>query len=783
MKEVNKSVPKLDGEGLTEGRPAYTDDYSPANSLIIKVLRSPHPFAKILNIDTGRAEKLSGVECVLTYKNVPRNNFTRAGQGYPEPSPHDKFILDEYVRYVGDEVAAVAAKDEETALQAIRLIEVDYQILDPVLNFEETEGNRSIIHAENEAHEMFPTGYDPKRNIAGGFNMELGDVDNELKKCPYVVRERYYTQPQCHTAMEPHSSFAYIDITGRLIVVSSTQTPFHVRRIIAMTLGLPLEKVRVIKPRIGGGYGGKQALHGEMFVSLVTLRTGKPSKLIYNREETFEATYSRHAMRIDVSMGCDSLGNIKAIDMYVLSDTGAYGEHALTVFMGAGSKALPLYNKAEAVRFGGKVVYTNHSPAGAFRGYGAVQGNFAVESAADILAQKIGWDPVEFRKHNMIKEGESSPVFRKMGEGAEGVDMVMESCKLDYCMERGAELSHWSEKYGKGKRNVNSASEDSFQNGKAHGIGCAIAMQGSGIPLVDMASAILKLNDSGFFNLYAGATDIGTGSDTILSQIAAETLGVPTEKIIVYSSDTDLSPFDTGAYASSTTYVTGNAVRDAASKMKALIEKAGAEKFGVNPADVIFDGEKISNRYSNCSISLYDLSNELFYNKNQKQLVTCGSFVGKVSPPPFSASFAEVEVDTETGKVDVINYTSVVDCGTAVNPNLARVQVEGGIAQGIGLALFEKPVYSGSGKLLTNSFLNYKIPSRKDINKITVEFAESYEPTGPYGAKSVGEVSIDAVPAAIANAIYNAIGIRFNKLPVMPEDVLTAIKQKREKEK
>lgn len=782
MKEVNKSVPKFEGQGLAEGRPAYTEDISPSNSLIVKVLRSPYPFARIININTERAEKLPGVECVLTYKNVPRVNFTRAGQGYPEPSPHDKFILDEYVRYVGDEVAAVAAKTEEIALKALKLIDVNYEILDPVLNFEEAEGNHSVIHPEPEAHEMFPIGYDPKRNIAGEFNMEIGSVEDELKKCPYVVKERYYTQPQCHVAMETHSSFAYIDLTGRLIVVSSTQTPFHTRRIIAMTLGIPLEKVRVIKPRIGGGYGGKQALHGELFVSLAALRTGKPARLVYTRQETFEATYSRHAMRIDVSMGCDSSGNIKAIDMYVLSDTGAYGEHALTVFMGAGSKALPLYNKAQGVRFGGKVVYTNHSPAGAFRGYGAIQGNFAIESAADKLAQKIGWDPIEFRKHNMIKEGESSPVFRKMGEGAEGVDMVMESCKLDYCLNRGAELSNWSEKYKNRYAGTTNADADIAQRGKAYGIGCAIAMQGSGIPLVDMASAMLKLNDSGFFNLLIGATDIGTGSDTILAQIAAETLNVPTEKIIVYSSDTDLTPFDKGAYASSTTYVTGNAVKDAALKMKKLIEEAGAERFELPPDEMVFDGERINSKDGMHSISLYDLSNELYYNKNQKQLVTCGSFTGKISPPPFAASFAEVEVDTETGKVKVIDYTSVVDCGTTVNPNLARVQVEGGIVQGIGLALYENPIYSSSGKLITNSFLNYKIPSRKDTGKITVEFAKSFEPSGPYGAKSVGEVSIDGVPAAIANAIYNAVGVRFNKLPIMPEDVLMGIKQRGKKD-
>jgi putative selenate reductase molybdopterin-binding subunit len=767
MKEVNKSYPKKEGLGLSKGRPAYTDDLAPQNSLVVKVLRSPHPFARIVNIDTSLAEKLEGVKCVLTYKNVPRNIITRAGQGYPEPSPHDKFILDEYVRYVGDEVAAVAAEDEKTAVEAMQMIQVEYEIFEPVLDFEAAEGHSSVIHPEKDAHEMFPIGFAPEKNIAAEYNMHFGDMEETLKNCEYVVRERYYTQAQNHTAMETHSAFAYVDIQGRLNIVSSTQTPFHARRIVAEALGMSIDKIRVIKPRIGGGYGGKQALHGEFLVSLVALRTGRPAKLIYTREEVFEASYSRHAMRIDIVLGADSEGQIKAIDMQILSNTGAYGEHALTVFMVAGSKTLPMYNKAEAVKFGGKVVYTNHTPAGAFRGYGAIQGNFALESAIDKLAEKIGRDPVEFRVQNMIMEGETSPVFKIMGEGTEGVDMVVDSCKLDYCVNRGLELSGWRSKYPRKQ----------ISNNKVRGMGNAIAMQGSGIPYIDMGSALLKLNDGGFFNLIIGATDIGTGSDTILAQIAAEGLGVSTDKIVVYSSDTDLTPFDCGAYASSTTYVSGNAVRRAAAKMKALIESAGAEKFGVPAMDVEFDGVSIRTKDGQNSVPLSKLSTELYYGSRQKQLVVCESFYGEVSPPPFMAGFAEVEVDIETGKVELIDYTAVVDCGTTINPNLARIQVEGGLVQGIGMALYENVKHSQSGKLLTNDFMKYKIPTRQEIRKLTVEFADSYEPTGPFGAKSVGEIGIDTPPAAIANAIYNAVGVRINKLPITSEDILMGLKK------
>jgi putative selenate reductase molybdopterin-binding subunit len=767
MSEVNKSIPKVDGLGLSIGRPAYTEDLVPANSLIVKVLRSPHPFARIKAINTEKAEALSGVKCVFTYKNVPRNIITRAGQGYPEPSPHDKFILDEYVRYIGDEAAAVAAEDEETAEEALKLIEIQYEVFEPVLDFEKAEGHPSIIHPEKEAHEMFPIGYEPLRNIAAEYHMHFGDVEETLKGCEYVVKERYYTQAQSHTAMETHSSFAYVDLQGRLNIVSSTQTPFHARRIVGEALGMPVDRIRVIKPRIGGGYGGKQALHGEFLVALAALRTGRPAKLIYTREEVFEATYTRHPMRIDMTIGSDKEGNIKALDMEILSNTGAYAEHALTVFMVAGSKTLPLYNKAEAVRFGGKVVYTNHTPAGAFRGYGAIQGNFALEASMDKLAELVGKNPVELRLQNMIMEGETSPVFRIMGEGTEGVDMNVDSCKLEYCVKRGMELCGWADKYPRKELGKN----------KVRGIGAAIAMQGSGIPGIDMGAAVLKLNDGGFFNLMLGATDIGTGSDTILAQIAAEALGVPTEKVVVYSSDTDLTPFDCGAYASSTTYVSGNAVKKAGMRMKALIEGEAAERFGVPLSEVEFTGETVRTLDGKQSILLKQFSNELFYNHRQKQLVVCESFCGEVSPPPFLAGFAEVEVDLETGKVDLIHYTAVVDCGTTINPNLARIQIEGGIVQGIGMTLYERVSYGRNGKLLTNNFMQYKIPAREDIRNIIVEFSDSFEPTGPYGAKSVGEIGIDTPPAAITNAIYNAVGVRVTKLPVMPENVLFGLKK------
>jgi len=435
--------------------------------------------------------------------------------------------------------------------------------------------------------------------------------------------------------------------------------------------------------------------------------------------------------------------------------------------MVAGSKTLPLYNKMKAVGYGGAVVYTNHLSAGAFRGYGAIQGNFALESMMDEIAHEIHMDPIEFRERNMIREGQTSEVFKIMGEGSEGVEMVIESCKLDRCIARGRELIGWDPK--------RLSWEVSPGIVRAHGM--AIAMQGSGIPLVDMGSATLELQDGGWFKLRVGATDLGTGSDTILAQIAAEALGVGPEDIKVYASDTDHSPFDVGAYASSTTYVSGNAVLKTALAMRKVLVEAVAEKYALKPECVEFDGKNFFGPEGAMLTNLVDLSFDTLYHDRalMKTLSSTASFTGGKAPPPYMAGFAEIEVDLGTGKVKLLRYVAVVDCGTTINPNLARIQVEGGLLQGIGMALFERVVFGDRGKLMTNSLSRYAIPSREDVGEIIVEFAESYEPSGPYGAKSVGEIGIDTPPAAIANAIYNAIGVRLPQTPFTSDVVWKAI--------
>ncbi len=768
MNEVGKSLPKIDGVGLVMGRPAFTDDLAPREALVVKALRSPHAFARIKAIDTTAAEAIPGVACVLTWRDVPRIAVTRAGQGHPEPSPRDRFILDQYVRHVGDEVAVVAASTEAEARAALEALTVDYEVLEPVLDYEQAEGHASVLHPEPEAHENFPIGFEPVRNIASAYEMHVGDVDKVVAESEVVLRRTYHTQAQQHVALEPMTCATWLDLHGRLNVITSTQTPWHVRRIMARALDMPVRDIRVNKPRIGGGFGGKQMIHGELLCGLVTRRTGRAARMVYTRREVFTATNTRHPMRMDITLAADRDGRLRAIDMRTLSDTGAYGEHALTVFMVAGAKTLPLYNKVEAVRFGGKTVYSNHAPGGAYRGYGAIQGNYALESALAELAVELDLDPVELRRRNMIAEGETSPIFAIMGEGTEGVAQTVDSCKLPECIDRGMELIGWSDKYPRRETGPD----------RVRGVGMALAMQGSGIPTIDMASATLKLNDFGSFNLLIGATDLGTGSDTILAQIAAETLGVATDRIIVYSSDTDRTPFDTGAYASSTTYVSGHAVRTAAEKMKAALIAEGASMLGCEPAAAVFEQGEV--RGPDGAISLEDLSTRLLYNQNQKQLCVTGSHLCEKSPPPYMAAFAEVEVDLGTGKVDLIDYVAVVDCGRAINPNLAKVQVEGGLVQGIGMALTEDVKYGKRGALLTRDMMTYKIPSRQDVPRITVELVDSHEPSGPFGAKSVGEIGIDTPPAVIANAVYNATGVRLRDLPLTPEKVLMALRGRRE---
>jgi len=760
---VNQNIPKVDGLGLVTGKPAYTDDLAPKDALIVKVLRSPYAYAKIKCINTDKALKVKGISLILTHKNVPDAVYTRAGQGSPEPSPYDKKILDEYVRYIGDEVAVVAGINASVVDEAINKISVEYELLEPVLDYEKAIGHSSKVHDPDHGKVMFDIGRDASKNIAASYAMEINNVEDEFEKSDYYYEDVYYTQAQAHTMSEPHAAYAYLDLQDRLNVVTSTQTPFHVRRILGKTLGIPLSKIRVFKPRIGGGYGGKQFIHGEFFVSLVTLQTKKPCKLIYTRKEVFEATNSRHPMRIKMRIGAMADGMMNAIEMKILSNTGAYGEHSLTVLMVAGSKTLPLYNKVKAVKFSGHVVYTNTTPAGAFRGYGAIQGNFALESAISEMANMVGIDPIEFRRMNMIKENETSEIFEVMGEGTEGTAQMIESCKLEECIEIVKEKINWEEKYPFKKIDENTV----------RSVGMAIAMQGSGIPYIDMGSAVLKLNDDGFFNLQVGATDLGTGSDTVLAQIAAEVLQVTTDKIIVYSSDTDQTPYDVGAYASSTTYVSGNSVYLTAMAMLDALKEKAKQVLKVDEISykkgVFASGDK--------SISLVDLSNELFYGEDMKQLVVSESYYGKKSPPPYMACACEVEINEATGVLKVLECVASVDCGVTLNPNLAKIQVEGALVQGLGMALTEQANRGSKGQLYNNTFLNYGGPTKMDFGKLDVSFVDSYEPSGPFGAKSVGEIGIDTPPAVISNAIKNAIGHRMKVLPMTSERIWQMINQ------
>lgn len=757
MKMVGKGIPKIDAIAIATGKPVYTDDLVPANALVVKLLRSPHAFAEITAIDTTQAERLAGVACILTYKDVPAVRFTVAGQSFPEPSPYDRLIVDKLVRYVGDTVAIIAAADEATALKAMKLIKVEYAVFEPVLDFETAEGHPSIVHPEQDLHSNYDFGMDRERNVVISHKLDVGDVEQELRNCAAVVEETLYTQACAQAMMETYRSFSYLDHTGRLVIVSSTQIPFHVRRILARALQIPISRIRVSKPRIGGGFGGKQTVVAELFAAIVTLKTGKPAKIVYDRKETFTASNSRHAMKLTVRLGADQEGYIKVVDIQALSDQGAYGEHGPTTFVVTGDKTLPLYNKTNAVRYMGKVVYTNKMPGGAFRGYGATQGAFALESAVNKLAEKLNMDPAELRLKNLIRAGDTYPINPKV---------VLTSSSLDRCIKRGKELIGWDEKYPSRE----------WGSGKVRGVGMAVTMQGSGIANIDTASAEVRLSDEGTYSLLIGSTDMGTGSDTILAQMAAEILETSLDNIMVHAADTDVSPYDPGSYASSTTYVTGMAVVQAAQALRQQIIQEGAKLLQASPQQVEFDGQKIRLVGGDKSVDLQKLAEQLVLGTGKHQLVGNATYGSPVSPPPFIAGFAEVEVDTETGKIAVVDYVAVVDCGTVINPNLARIQVEGGIVQGIGMALYEDVRYDAAGRLQSDSFMQYKIPSRKDIGDIRVVFEESFEPTGPFGAKSIGEVVINTPAPAIAHAVYNATGVRITTLPVTPEKVFTGMR-------
>jgi len=763
---IGKNIGKIDAMALATGQPLFTDDISFPNTLHIKILYSPHAHAIIEDIDTSEAEKIPRVKLILTYKNTPQVLHTTAGQGWPEPSPYDTCMFNKKVRYVGDRVAAVAAETEEIAYEALKHIKVNYKKLPAVFDPEEAmKEGAPVIHDE----EGISGVYNPKRNIVSHIEVKAGDIEKGFEESDVVVEDTFEMQYAQHCPIEPHATITYLDEYGRLVIRTSTQVPFHVRRIVAQVLEIPVQNIRVIKPRIGGGFGVKQEIILEEISAFITLKTSRPARLVYTREEEFVSSRTRHPMKVTVKIGAKKNGIFNAIKMYALSNNGAYGTHGLTVTSNTGSKTLPLYNKAPNIEFIADVAYTNLPVAGAYRGYGATQGYAALEQVVDEIAEKLGMGPAEIRKINHIKVGETSPIFKALGEGREGVTQYIQSEATDKLLELGTKEIGWYEKIRKPAKEAT----------KVRGIGMALLMQGSGIPLIDMGAATIKLNEDGSFNVLYGGTDIGTGLDTVVAQIVSETLGVKPEQIIVYAADTDVTPFDKGAYASSGTFISGGAVYNAALKVREQILEVTKEIFGeFNTKDFILkDGFVISEK-SGKKVSLSEIAYQTLYLKKQQQIMATSSFVSDSSPPPFAAHFIEIEVDKETGIITPIKYVAAVDCGVAINPELAKGQIIGSIVNGIGYALTEEYKFSQTGKLINSNFMEYRIPSSRDIPDIKTILVETYEPKGPYGAKSVAEININGPIPAIGNALYNALGIRIHKLPYTPEKVLEALKNK-----
>lgn len=756
MKTVNQPMRKKDAMQLVTGQPVYMDDVIPQDCLIVKLLRSPHANAIVQEIDTSRALLVPGIEAIYTWKDVDQQGrrYTQAGQTYPEPSPYDRLVIDRHVRFAGDIVAILAGKDEKCVDKAMKLIKVRYEVLPAVLDYHTALDNPVLVHPEENWESLAPVGADNKRNLCAHDESGAGNIEAVLAGCDVVIDHTYHTRACQQAMMETFRTYCSIDAYGRLNVLSSTQIVFHCRRILANALHIPKSMIRVAKPRIGGGFGAKQTSVCEVYPAFVTWKTKKPSKIIFSRYESQIASTPRHEMELHVRLGATKDGIVRGIDLYTLSNTGAYGEHGPTTVGLSGHKSIPLYGKAEAFRFVSDVVYTNHMSAGAYRGYGATQGLFAVESAVNELADKLGIDPFVIRQRNIVHEGDVMPAY---------YGQVNTSCALDRCLQAVHDNIGWDEKYP----------VRDMGNGKVRAVGMGMAMQGSGITSVDVGSASLKINDDGFYTLSIGAADMGTGCDTILAQIAAEVLECPLDNVTVLGADTDSSPYDSGSYASSTTYVTGKAVEQCAEQLKQKLCQVGAGLLGLDERAVVFAGDAVTSEDGTQRATLAQIAaaSQCGSNTALEAVVTHSS---EISPPPFMVGAAEVEVDLETGEAQVIRYEAAVDCGTPVNPNLARVQAEGGILQGIGMALTENVTYDDRGMPQENSLMQYKIPARNDIGHIHVVFENSYEGTGPFGAKSIGEVVINTPLPAVADAIYHATHKRFYELPITREQIALA---------
>jgi putative selenate reductase molybdopterin-binding subunit len=778
---VGKPEPKVDAVKLVQGKPAFAADIEKRGMLIAKVLKSPLAHARIKSINADKARALDGVVAVLTHKDLPRVAYSTAGQSDPIPGPLDSFSLDHKVRFVGDRVAMVAAETEEIAEQALKLIEVEYEELPAIIEIDQALDNKTIIHDQEEYVDFDES--DAGRNLAAHIHIDIGDVEQGFKEADHIFEHEYEVPKVQQAHIEPHVVVTYWDEDDRLVIHTSTQVPFHVRRMIAPVVQLPVKRIRVVKPRIGGGFGGKQEVLIEDVAAHLTIATGRPVIYEMTREEEFASSRTRHPMKIKLKTGVKKDGTMTANAMYILSDTGAYGCHALTVTGNTGHKAMALYvgdgpfREKPNIQFVADIVYTNRVPSGAYRGYGVPQGFWAVERQMERIAQELGLDPIEFRLKNALRAGELQPFSTAWSEGREPSPETIETCGLEECVRQGRAAIGWDQKYG----------TPTWQEipGKPYlrkGIGVAMVMQGTAIPYLDMGGASIKLNDDGSFNLLIGATDLGTGSDTVLAQMAAEVLGVPLEDIIVYSSDTDFTPFDKGAYASSTTYISGGAVVRAAQEVAKQMARRAAMMLNVDdgkpevdPGEIHFADRKAF-ALDGRSVTLEEIGHHSLHHSDQEQIMAVGSYMSPVAPPPFAAQFAEVTVDTETGMVVVDKLVMAVDSGIIVNPVTASGQIEGGMTQALGYAVSEEMVYDEKGVLRETNFRDYHIFAAHEMPELETIFVETFEPTHPFGVKAVAEIPLDGVAPAVGNAIMQACGADLSDNPATPERVWEALK-------
>ena len=783
FRQVGKPERKVDAIKLVQGKPAFTDDIEMRGMLIAKVLHSPVAHARISRIDTSRAKALPGVAAVLTWQDLPRVIYSTAGQSDPIPGPLDAFSLDHKVRFVGDRVAFIAAETEQIAEKALSLIDVEYEPLPAILDpGDAMKPAAPQIHDEAE-YVSFDRS-DPENNLAAQIRIDIGDVEEGFKEADHIFEGDYEVPKVQQAHIEPHVVITYWDEDDRLVVRTSTQVPFHTRRVLAPILRLPLKRIRVIKPRIGGGFGGKQEILIEDVAAHLTIATRRPVKYEYTREEEFTASRARHPMRLHMKTGVKKDGTITANEMTVLTNTGAYGCHALTVTGNTGHKAMALYvgdgeyRKSPNIRFYADIVYTNTPPAGAFRGYGVPQGYWAVERHMEKIARNLGLDPIEFRLKNALRAGELHPFSTAWSEGREPVPETIHTVGLEECVRQARAAIGW---------------DDKFDNpawhgvpGKSYlrkGIGVAMVMQGTAIPYLDMGGASIKMNDDGSFNLLVGATDLGTGSDTVLGQMAAETLGVPLEDVMVYSSDTDFTPFDKGAYASSTTYISGAAVVKAAQIVAEQIRTRAAAMIGdrtgskILPADILL-ADRTASTPTGESVTMSEVALNSLHHINQEQIMGVASYMSPVSPPPFAAQFAEVTVDTDTGQVTVDKLVMAVDSGVIVNPLTASGQIEGGMTQALGYAVSEEMEYDEHGVARETDLVDYHIFRANEMPELETIFVETFEPSHPYGVKAVAEIPMDGVAPAVGNAVLDACGAQVDQNPITPERVWQALQAK-----